>query len=28
VGFGIDNGSRLIAGTGAHVLEGQACQTA
>ncbi|NBX32254.1 MAG: phytoene desaturase [Planctomycetes bacterium] len=28
VGFGIDNGSRRIAGTGAHVLEGQACQTA
>ena len=26
-GFGIDHGSRLIAGTGSHVLEGQACQT-
>jgi phytoene desaturase len=26
-GFGIDHGSRLIAGTGGHVLEGQACQT-
>jgi len=26
-GFGIDHGSRLIAGAGGHVLEGQACQT-
>jgi len=27
VGFGVDDGSRLISGTGVHVPEGQVCQT-